>query len=249
MHKGKSAAGEPVAVLAAKTQNRRVEQIIGEKIGMDNSPFEITAGSANFVSKKFGGTGNSCRFSWGWIQYFNFRAWLGYRHDTARPQYTDFKFGFTVFPRKWINNDNEDVSSSAGDFGDADKVKALNMRQTPRIAIEARYQGGGTGSYYFILHYNGMVQLKRRCCGMYYRSIIDETSQKYRVYPEALKDGLQFSTKYRVEGYCKGDTLKFYINGKLVFTGKDKTLSWGALGIRTDMMDAYLSKVTVEEAA
>lgn len=94
-----------------------------------------------------------------------------------------------------------------------------------------------------------MVQLKRRCCGMYYRSIIDETSQKYRVYPEALKDGLQFSTKYRVEGYCKGDTLKFYINGKLVFTGKDKTLSWGALGIRTDMMDAYLSKVTVEEAA
>lgn len=83
---------------------------------------------------------------------------------------------------------------------------------------------------------------------MRYFSIKDEESGKFKVYPAATAGGLQFQKKYTVTVNMKGNELTFYVNNKLAFRGLDSSFSWGALGVRTDMMDAYLSKIKVEAA-
>ena len=219
----------------------------GEVIGMSNSKYEVTAGHRTFVSKKFGCSDSAkknCRFGWGHIQAFTFRLWIQDRYLADRVQFTDFKFSFQVYPRFWLDNDNKEISADAPGFGTSE----ANMRQAPRIAIEARYQAGGSGSFYLILMHDGKVLVKRRCCGMRYFSIKDEESGKYKVYPAATEGGLQFQKKYTVAVNMKGNELTFFVNNKLAFRGLDSSFSWGALGVRTDMMDAYLSKIKVEAA-
>ena len=219
----------------------------GSVIGMSNSNYEVTAGGRTFVSRHFGCTDaakTNCRFAWGHIQAYTFRLWLQDRYMADRVQYTDFKFSFQVYPRYWLDNDNNEISADAPGFG----TSAANMRQTPRIAIEARYQAGGSGAYYLILMHDGTVMVKRRCCGMRYFSLKDTETGKYKVFPDSLKDGLQFQKKYTVEVNMKGGEVKFTVNRKLLFRGEDASFSWGALGVRTDMMNAYVRNIKVSGA-
>jgi len=219
----------------------------GAVIGMSNSNYEVTAGHRNFVSRHFGcsdAAKTNCRFGWGHIQAYTFRLWIQDRYMADRVQYTDFKFSFQVYPRYWLDNNNNEISADAPGFG----TSAANMRQSPRIAIEARYQAGGSGSFYLILMHDGLVMAKRRCCGMRYFSIQDTETGAYKVRPESLKDGLQFQKKYTVEVNMKGSELKFSVNNQLLFRGEDASFSWGALGVRTDMMNAYVRNIRVSEA-
>ncbi len=58
----------------------------------------------------------------------------------------------------------------------------------------------------------------------------------------------QFQKKYTVEVNMKGSELKFSVNNQLLFRGEDASFSWGALGVRTDMMNAYVRNIRVSEA-
>ena len=95
-----------------------------------------------------------CAYNWGHVQAPTFRLWLGDRYDASRAQYTDFSFEFAFHVSAFIDNSGNDVTHLVGEeaFGTSALVdpatgESRPMRQTPRVSIEGRYQGGGSGSY------------------------------------------------------------------------------------------------------
>ena len=93
--------------------------------------------------------------------------------------------------------------------------------------------------------HDGKILMLRRCCGMFYRRIADVSNATWKYWDGGA---MPLNQKNRLRVSLNGGTFRMFFNNQPLYQGEDRSFSWGAIGVRMDMIDAYITDLRVSPA-